>query len=64
MSGVRAAVLKKPSEPLEIVDMAEPEVAGRDVLKLRVLACGVCRTDLHLRDAEIAATKLPVVLGH
>jgi propanol-preferring alcohol dehydrogenase len=33
-------------------------------LLLRVKACAVCRTDLHLRDAEIEATKLPVVLGH
>jgi propanol-preferring alcohol dehydrogenase len=33
-------------------------------LLLEVHACGVCRTDLHLRDAEIAATKLPIVLGH
>ena len=31
---------------------------------LEVRACGVCRTDLHLRDAEIVATRLPVVLGH
>ena len=33
-------------------------------LALTVAACGVCRTDLHLRDAEIEATKLPIVLGH
>ena len=31
---------------------------------LTVRACGVCRTDLHLRDAEIPATRLPVVPGH
>jgi propanol-preferring alcohol dehydrogenase len=39
-------------------------VPGPGQLLLEVKACGVCRTDLHLRDAEIAATKLPVVLGH
>jgi len=39
-------------------------VPGTNQLLLRVGACGVCRTDLHLRDGEIAATKLPVVLGH
>jgi propanol-preferring alcohol dehydrogenase len=33
-------------------------------LQLEVLACAVCRTDLHLRDAEIEAPKLPVILGH
>jgi propanol-preferring alcohol dehydrogenase len=64
MSGVRAAVLKNAGEPLEIVDLPEPAPSDRDGLKLKVLACGVCRTDLHLRDAEIPATKLPVVLGH
>ena len=36
--------------------------AGQLLLKIR--ACAVCRTDLHLRDPEIEATKLPVVLGH
>jgi propanol-preferring alcohol dehydrogenase len=43
--------------------LPDPEPAPGQVL-LRVGACGVCRTDLHLRDAEIEATKLPVVLGH
>jgi propanol-preferring alcohol dehydrogenase len=33
-------------------------------LRLSVRACGVCRTDLHLRDGEIEAPRLPVVLGH
>jgi propanol-preferring alcohol dehydrogenase len=33
-------------------------------LRLKIEACAVCRTDLHLRDHEIEATKLPVVLGH
>lgn len=39
-------------------------VPGPGQLLLRVQACGVCRTDLHLRDSEIVAGKLPVVLGH
>ncbi|MBV9934647.1 MAG: zinc-dependent alcohol dehydrogenase family protein, partial [Actinobacteria bacterium] len=37
---------------------------GPGQLLLRVGACGVCRTDLHLRDREIPATKLPITLGH
>jgi alcohol dehydrogenase, propanol-preferring len=45
------------------VSLPDP-VPGTNQLLLRVGACGVCRTDLHLRDGEIAATKLPVVLGH
>jgi propanol-preferring alcohol dehydrogenase len=41
----------------------DPE-PGEGQLLLRVRACAVCRTDLHLRDAEIEAPKLPVILGH
>ena len=39
-------------------------VPGPGEVALTVRACGVCRTDLHLRDAEIEAPRLPVVLGH
>jgi propanol-preferring alcohol dehydrogenase len=46
-----------------VVTLPDPSPRPGELL-LRVAACGVCRTDLHLRDAEIAATKLPVVLGH
>jgi propanol-preferring alcohol dehydrogenase len=60
---MRAVVLHKQSQPLEAVELPDPE-PGPDQLRLTVQACGVCRTDLHLRDSEIAATKLPVVLGH
>ena len=37
---------------------------GAGQLRIRISACAVCRTDLHLRDAEIDAPKLPVILGH
>jgi propanol-preferring alcohol dehydrogenase len=60
---MRAVVLERPGEPLKAVSLPDPE-PGPGQLLLRVGACGVCRTDLHLRDAEIEATKLPVVLGH
>jgi propanol-preferring alcohol dehydrogenase len=60
---MRASVLNHPNEPLETVALPDPE-PGPGQLRLTVKACGVCRTDLHLRDAEIEATKLPVVLGH
>jgi len=56
-------VLERPGEALQARTMADPEPAPGQ-LRLRVSACAVCRTDLHLRDAEIEATKLPVVLGH
>ncbi len=60
---MRAAVLARPGSPLEIRELPDPE-AGPGQIALSVRACGVCRTDLHLRDAEIDAPRLPVVLGH
>jgi propanol-preferring alcohol dehydrogenase len=60
---MRAVVLETPDEPLKETELPDPEPAPGQ-LKLTVRACGVCRTDLHLRDREIPATKLPVVLGH
>jgi propanol-preferring alcohol dehydrogenase len=60
---MRAIVLEQPGQPLRQVMMPDPEpVPGQ--LRLRVGACAVCRTDLHLRDDEIEIGKLPVVLGH
>jgi propanol-preferring alcohol dehydrogenase len=60
---VRATILERQGQPLEAVELPDPE-PGPGQLLLKVHACGVCRTDLHLRDHQIEATKLPVVLGH
>jgi propanol-preferring alcohol dehydrogenase len=60
---MRAAILTEPGSPLKLTTLPDPEPAHGQ-LRLTVGACAVCRTDLHLRDHEIAATKLPVVLGH
>ena len=60
---MRAAVLERQREPLAVTTLPDP-TPGPGQLLLKVGACGVCRTDLHLRDAEIDATKLPIVLGH
>ena len=60
---MRAMVLESQRQPLKAVTLPDPE-PGPGQLLLKVHACGVCRTDLHLRDAEIPATRLPVVLGH
>jgi alcohol dehydrogenase, propanol-preferring len=60
---MQAILLERPGEPLRMAAVEDPMPAPGQ-LRLRVLACAVCRTDLHLRDAEIPATKLPVVLGH
>ncbi len=60
---MRAVVLERPREPLKVVTLPDPDPAPGQ-LRLTVKACGVCRTDLHLRDGEIDTSKLPVVLGH
>lgn len=60
---MRAVILQRQGEPLKPATLPDPEPApGQNLLSIK--ACGVCRTDLHLRDHEIEATKLPVVLGH
>jgi propanol-preferring alcohol dehydrogenase len=60
---MRAAVLERPGEPLKTTTLPDP-TPGPGQLLLKIGACGVCRTDLHLRDNEIPATKLPITLGH
>jgi alcohol dehydrogenase, propanol-preferring len=60
---MRAMLLQAPGQPLQAATVPDPE-PGPGQLLLRILACAVCRTDLHLRDAEIDAPKLPVILGH
>jgi alcohol dehydrogenase, propanol-preferring len=60
---MRAILLEQPGEPVRETTLSDPE-PGPGQLLLRVSACAVCRTDLHLRDHEIEPGKLPVVLGH
>jgi len=60
---MRAVVLERQGSPLVQRDLPVPE-PGPGQRRLKIAACAVCRTDLHLRDAEIDAPKLPVVLGH
>jgi len=56
-------VLDRPGEPLRETDLPDPEPADGQVL-VRVAACGVCRTDLHVVDGELPRPKLPLVIGH
>jgi propanol-preferring alcohol dehydrogenase len=56
-------VLETPGRPLRLVERPAPEPAAGQ-LRLRVRACGVCRTDLHVVDGELAEPKRPLVLGH
>jgi propanol-preferring alcohol dehydrogenase len=60
---MRAMVLDAAHERLRPAEVPEPQPAAGEVL-VRVLACGVCRTDLHIVDGELTRPKLPLVLGH
>ena len=60
---MRAMVLEAPGRPLVEREVPEPKAGPGQVL-LRVRACGVCRTDLHVVDGELPDPKLPLVLGH
>jgi propanol-preferring alcohol dehydrogenase len=56
-------LLDQPGRPLRAAAVPRPEPGPGQVL-LRVRACGVCRTDLHVADGELPHPKLPLVLGH
>jgi propanol-preferring alcohol dehydrogenase len=60
---MRAMVLSEPNRPLRQLDIAMPE-PGSEQLLIRINACGVCRTDLHIIDGELNRPKLPLVMGH
>lgn len=60
---MRAAVLCEAGKPLKIAEVSTPE-PGPGQLLVRVRACGVCRTDLHIVDGELPAPYLPLVPGH
>ena len=60
---MRAMVLDSPGSALRLVEVPLPEFGADDIL-LKVHACGVCRTDLHILDGELSAPKLPLIPGH
>lgn len=60
---MRAMILQAPRQPLQLVDLPVPKPNSEQVL-IRVHACAVCRTDLHIVDGELPHPKLPLVLGH
>ena len=60
---MRAMVLEQQRQPLVERELPDPEPGDGQVL-LEVSACGVCRTDLHIVDAELTEPKLPLVPGH
>jgi propanol-preferring alcohol dehydrogenase len=60
---MRAMVFENPAQPLRLADVPIPQPGAGQVL-LRVQACAVCRTDLHILDGELSQPKLPLILGH
>jgi len=60
---MRAMVLTSVGQPLEWIEMPMPR-AGAGQLLVRITACAVCRTDLHVVDGELPNPKLPLIIGH
>jgi alcohol dehydrogenase, propanol-preferring len=63
MSEMRAMRLHAPGQPLQLERIARPQ-PGPGEVQLKVLACGVCRTDLHVLDGELTGPALPLIPGH
>ena len=60
---MKAAVLHTANQPLKIEDVPRPTLTPNHTL-LRVLACGVCRTDLHIYEGDLPLIHQPFILGH
>ena len=60
---MRAMVLEAVGAPLALRQRSDPE-PGRGEIRVRVAACGVCRTDLHVVDGELPDIRVPIVPGH
>jgi alcohol dehydrogenase, propanol-preferring len=60
---MKAAVLHSANQPLQIEDLPRPTLTPGHLV-LRVLACGVCRTDLHIYECDLPLIHQPLILGH
>jgi alcohol dehydrogenase, propanol-preferring len=60
---MRAMVLDKPRQPLQLRDVEKPRPSKGQLL-VRIATCAVCRTDLHVVDGELPDPKLPLIPGH
>ncbi|MCK4321581.1 zinc-dependent alcohol dehydrogenase family protein [candidate division WOR-3 bacterium] len=60
---MKAMVLERVGEPLKLRELPIPEPSKGEV-QIKIHACGVCRTDLHIYDGELKNPKLPLILGH
>jgi propanol-preferring alcohol dehydrogenase len=60
---MQAMLLDRTGQPLRAAELPVPKPGPQQIL-IKVAACGVCRTDLHIFDGELAHPKLPLILGH
>lgn len=60
---MRAMVLPRPGAALTLQNLPKP-APGPDQLLIKVTACGICRTDLHVLDGELTEPTLPLIPGH
>jgi propanol-preferring alcohol dehydrogenase len=60
---MKAMVLKRPGTPLEWTDLPDRKPGAGEV-RVKVLACGVCRTDLHVLDGDLPNPRSPIIPGH
>ena len=60
---MRAMMLERPGQPLTLRDVRLPDPAA-DQVAIRIEACGVCRTDLHILDGDLTEPALPLIPGH
>lgn len=60
---MKAMALFRQNEPLRMIERPDP-IAGLGQIALEVLACGICRTDLHIVDGDLPVENYPVVPGH
>src|SRR5207249_4426014 len=63
MCSMRAMVLDQPNQPLRYTDVPTPQPKANQLL-IKVSACGLCRTDLHILDGELNEPALPLIPGH
>lgn len=62
-STMKAMVLEQQRQPLVLKILPIPSPATGQML-IKIIACGVCRTDLHITDGELTQPKLPLITGH
>jgi propanol-preferring alcohol dehydrogenase len=62
-STMKAMVLEQQKQPLVLKTLPVPEPLAQQVL-VKIIAYGVCRTDLHITNGELTHPKLPLIIGH